>query len=136
MLPELKFATLKPEGLILWCVDAAKNRVEFLQPPLPEWPRPKTLLSMTHVEAEDRVLVGTSDSSVLVDIRSEAIEDGDCYLLCSDGLTGMIEDEDISGLLDGLAGSDLQTVCDRLVETANQQGGKDNISVVLVRFTE
>ncbi len=77
-----------------------------------------------------------SDSSVLVDIRSEAIEDGDCYLLCSDGLTGMIEDEDIAGLLDGLAGSDLQTVCDRLVETANQQGGKDNISVVLVRFTE
>jgi len=77
-----------------------------------------------------------SDSSVQVDIRSESIEDGDCYLLCSDGLTGMIEDENISGLLDGLAGGDLKTVCGRLVESANQQGGKDNISVVLVRFTD
>lgn len=75
-----------------------------------------------------------SDSAVQVDILSDSIEEGDCYLLCSDGLTGMVEDNVISGLLAGLAEQGVEAVCRKMVDAANVQGGKDNISVVLVRF--
>ena len=74
-----------------------------------------------------------SDSSVQVDILSNAVEKGDCYLLCSDGLTGMVDEEEISGLLNGLSRRGVEAVCGDLVDAANRQGGNDNISVVLVR---
>lgn len=75
-----------------------------------------------------------SDSNVQVDIRSDSIEAEDCYLLCSDGLSGMIEEEQITGLLAGVAGRGVETICGELVEAANKNGGHDNISVILVRF--
>ena len=75
-----------------------------------------------------------TDSSVQVDVRSDSIEDGDCFLLCSDGLTGMVDEDAISSLLAGLAEHGVKAVCRELVDAANEQGGKDNISVVLVRF--
>ena len=59
---------------------------------------------------------------------------GDRLLLCSDGLTGMIEDE---GIAQVLASSDtLETCCRTLVDRANEAGGKDNITAVLVRLCQ
>lgn len=62
---------------------------------------------------------------------------GDLFLVCSDGLTGMVTDEEISTLLGTLpeepAQEDLDRACEELVQAANDGGGKDNISVVLAR---
>jgi protein phosphatase len=55
-------------------------------------------------------------------------------LLCSDGLTEMVPDDDIVATLKDEA--DLQKACERLVAEANEKGGKDNITVVLARFQE
>ncbi len=53
----------------------------------------------------------------------------DCLLLCSDGLTKHIADDEMKATL--LAAPDLRTACDRLVDLANRRGGTDNITVVL-----
>ena len=55
----------------------------------------------------------------------------DIYLLCSDGLTDMLPIEEISNILDS-EGS-LTEIANRLVDAANDAGGKDNVSVVLCR---
>lgn len=70
------------------------------------------------------------DAEVEVDELSLGVEEGDRLLLCSDGLTSMI---DFSTLRDALVGeSSPQAAVDRLVELANEAGGEDNITVVLV----
>ena len=56
----------------------------------------------------------------------------DLMLLCSDGLTGMLADDEIAALLAD-ADEDLETTAAALVEAANKAGGKDNVTVVLVR---
>jgi serine/threonine protein phosphatase PrpC len=71
--------------------------------------------------------------SVQVDVMSEQPEDGDIYLLCSDGLSGMLNDEDIRTLLQE-EGDDLDIKCERLIDAANHNGGTDNITVILVRY--
>ena len=65
------------------------------------------------------------------DIGALDLEDGDLLLLCSDGLTEHLEDDEIARHL-GEA-SDLGETADRLVEAANDAGGSDNVTVVLVR---
>jgi serine/threonine protein phosphatase PrpC len=55
---------------------------------------------------------------------------GDVLLLCTDGLTGMLEDEEIEGLLAG-CGEDLPAGARALIDAANSHGGTDNVSVVL-----
>ncbi|MCL5270639.1 MAG: Stp1/IreP family PP2C-type Ser/Thr phosphatase [bacterium] len=67
-----------------------------------------------------------------VDLRTVDPEPGDIYLLCSDGLTSMVPDERIAQILSDNP-VDLTLLCDALVEEANQTGGIDNISVILVR---
>ena len=57
---------------------------------------------------------------------------GDMLLLCSDGLSGKLRSEDIQNIIAG--NSDLAKACDELVAEANNRGGEDNITVVLVRF--
>jgi protein phosphatase len=72
-----------------------------------------------------------SDPTVTPDVIEEAREPGDLLLLCSDGLNTMLPDERI---LDAIAdGQDLEAACHRLVSSANEVGGEDNITVVLVR---
>ena len=58
------------------------------------------------------------------------LQAGDLVLLCSDGLTNMMEDEEIRRIL--LEGGSLQDRAEKLVETANRNGGKDNISVIVI----
>jgi len=67
-----------------------------------------------------------------VDFREEALQDGDIYLLCSDGLSGMIPDEAIQSVLGSLT-DDLPGAADLLTKLALENGGKDNISLILAR---
>jgi serine/threonine protein phosphatase PrpC len=69
--------------------------------------------------------------SVQVDIITQQPKIGDTYLLCSDGLTGMIKDDQIQHIL--MTEKDLDRACARLIEAANEEGGVDNISCVLAR---
>ena len=59
---------------------------------------------------------------------------GDVYLICSDGLTTMVADDDIAAIL--LGRSSLRQAGEQLVRVANEKGGRDNITVVLFRLAE
>jgi PPM family protein phosphatase len=74
--------------------------------------------------------IGT-DPSVAIDTRSEHLEPGDVVLLCSDGLFNHVRDEEIAQIV--LQQPDVERAAERLVELANERGGRDNISVVIVR---
>ncbi len=67
------------------------------------------------------------------DVASLALRAGDLVLLCSDGLTTMLADAAIADIVSAHA-ADLEEACRRLVGQANAQGGRDNISVLLVRY--
>lgn len=69
---------------------------------------------------------------VLVDLHHEATETGDIYLLCSDGLSGLVKDEDIIEVLTGT--DDLEAAADELVARANANGGIDNITVAIAKL--
>ena len=60
------------------------------------------------------------------------LEDKDVFVLCSDGLNDMVEDEEIRLTLMTLQ-SNLALAASQLVQMANDNGGKDNVSVILVR---
>jgi protein phosphatase len=66
------------------------------------------------------------------DVGEQPLEPGDAALLCSDGLTTMVPDDRILGLVTARAG-DLEAACRGLIAEANARGGRDNISVVLAR---
>ena len=72
---------------------------------------------------------------VKVDVRTEKIQPGDIFLLCSDGLSDMVEDEDIR-LTISTFGANLDTVAKQLIQLANENGGCDNVSVVLAQANE
>jgi len=74
-----------------------------------------------------------ADRDVDVDESRITVMDGDRLLLCSDGLTGMLSDDELRDFATG--GSDLDEICRRLVDAANERGGLDNITVVLVDVT-
>ena len=72
------------------------------------------------------------EETVDVDVLEDAAQVNDIYLLCSDGLTDMIEDEVIKkAILDN--SDDLDTAATELIRKSNEAGGKDNISVMLAR---
>lgn len=73
------------------------------------------------------------EAEVTVDLLEEPLELGDIILLCSDGLTDMVPDELIGAALTEHA-SDLRAAAKMLVDSANDNGGKDNISVVIGRI--
>lgn len=66
--------------------------------------------------------------TVQVDIASEEIKDGDIFLLCSDGLSGLVEPPTMKELLK--VGVDLDDAVQKLVDAANKAGGTDNITVL------
>jgi protein phosphatase len=69
---------------------------------------------------------------VAVDIQSDDAELGDVYVLCSDGLSGMVEDQEILDVVN--AERDPELACRRLVALANEHGGEDNITALIVRI--
>jgi len=74
------------------------------------------------------------EGAVEVDTRSFRARAGDVYLLCSDGLTTMIGEDQIAATL--LAHPGLRDAGEALIAAANQAGGRDNITVVLLRLEE
>ncbi|MFH0799490.1 MAG: Stp1/IreP family PP2C-type Ser/Thr phosphatase [Pseudomonadota bacterium] len=66
---------------------------------------------------------------VEADIDIRVVREGDRFLLCSDGLSNMIEDSEIRDIV---ATNDLEAACHRLIDIANERGGDDNITAVLV----
>jgi PPM family protein phosphatase len=73
------------------------------------------------------------EAIVPTDIAEYRMEANDIYLLCSDGLTDMVDPEVIHTVVDEKR-SDLAVAAADLIELANQNGGRDNISVILVRI--
>jgi serine/threonine protein phosphatase PrpC len=74
------------------------------------------------------------EPDVQVDTSSQAVRSGDVVLLCSDGLTSMISEQEISQIL--ASAPNLRAAGDRLIDGANAAGGKDNITVVLFRVED
>jgi protein phosphatase len=71
---------------------------------------------------------------VMVDIATEDTKLGDVYLLCSDGLSGLVNDEQMLEIVSNA--STLEEACKHLIERANFFGGTDNITAVLARVEE
>lgn len=91
---------------------------------------PEEIENFPHKNVIVRAL-GMKDT-VQVDVNRLDPKPGDYYLLCSDGLSGMITDEQIRDIT--LAAPDLETGCENLINAANENGGTDNITVALVQF--
>lgn len=72
------------------------------------------------------------DPEVDTEIHTHQVAAGDIYLLCSDGLSDMVVDDDIHATLKTLQ-ANLPLAAKQLVQLANDKGGRDNISVILVR---
>ena len=66
---------------------------------------------------------------MLLDVNEHRVDAGDLYLMCSDGLSDMIRDDQIAEIL--LSSSLLHEKAQQLVAAANNKGGRDNISVLL-----
>ena len=72
------------------------------------------------------------EGSIAVDIKEDLAMPGDIYLLCSDGLTDMVEDQEIYNTVNTFK-DDLDQMAEKLVSIANENGGRDNISVLLAK---
>jgi protein phosphatase len=69
------------------------------------------------------------EDAVLLEVNEYKVEPGDLYLMCSDGLSDMLDDEAIAQVLAGEASLEQKSV--QLIDAANANGGRDNISVLL-----
>jgi protein phosphatase len=74
------------------------------------------------------------EAKLVVDVATHEVRSGDLFLLCSDGLTGVLEDDEIAEIL-GAAGT-LDSRCAALIDAANEGGGPDNVTALLVSFAE
>jgi protein phosphatase len=77
-------------------------------------------------------VIGT-EKDPIPDVAVFPVEPEDRLLLCSDGLTEMLEDQEIEDIVND--GKDEGLICAALIEKANQKGGYDNITIVLVQIT-
>ncbi len=77
--------------------------------------------------------LGAGHRTVEVDVFHETLKDGDRLLLCSDGLWEMIRKQDLSSLLGEHQSP--QIICNKLIELANENGGEDNITAIVVHVS-
>jgi len=75
------------------------------------------------------------EPNVEVEINEEAVHKGDYYVLCSDGLSDMVEDEDIHLTISTFS-ANLDSVAKQLTQLANDNGGRDNVSVVMAHVVD
>lgn len=75
------------------------------------------------------------DVEVDIELSEHMVSPGDVYLLCSDGLNDMVEDDDIALTLSSLS-VNLPLCAQQLVDMANDNGGRDNVSVILVKIKQ
>lgn len=92
--------------------------------------RPDEIGQFPRKNAVTRAL-GASEQPEL-ELRTIALEPGDLLLACTDGLTGMVDDESIAAHLS--AGLSLEDTTQKLINAANSAGGSDNITVALARY--
>jgi protein phosphatase len=100
------------------------------------------MISKGHIKAEEAVnhqwrhvitnAVGGDSAEVQVEVHKLQLEAGDGVLLCSDGLTEMVSEQEIAYTLRDEA--EPERACRRLVARANEEGGKDNITVIVARY--
>jgi len=69
---------------------------------------------------------------VVVDLQHDDPRNGDVYVLCSDGLSGMVTDEEILKIVN--ASADIREACTSLIAKANEHGGEDNVTAVLIKI--
>jgi protein phosphatase len=72
------------------------------------------------------------EPQIKIDLTHQAVRRGDTLVLCSDGLSGQVTKEEIGAIV--AEEKDVESACRRLIELANENGGPDNITAVLVRF--
>ena len=68
-------------------------------------------------------------------MHEHPVERGDFYVLCSDGLSDMVEDEDIHLTISTFS-DNLETIVKQLVQLSNEHGGRDNISVIMTQVID
>lgn len=79
------------------------------------------------------ILQGIGPSSFIKpEVQVVDVVEEDSFLLCSDGLTDMVEDQVIEEILKGLCKENIEEKAQQLIDAANNNGGADNISVVLI----
>lgn len=71
---------------------------------------------------------------VVVDLQHDDPRPGDVYVLCSDGLSGMVQDDEILKIVASAA--DIREACSHLIARANEHGGEDNVTAVLIKIEE
>ena len=74
------------------------------------------------------------EGQVVLEVNEHAVVQGDLYLMCSDGLSDMVDDATIAKIL--ASSTELPHTAEELISTANANGGRDNISVLLVSAVE
>ena len=72
------------------------------------------------------------ESQIRVDLTHQQVRSNDTLIICSDGLSGQVRIDEIARVV--TEEPDLMTVCKRLIERANENGGPDNITVIAARF--
>jgi protein phosphatase len=139
---------LRGEGEFMHVCHVGDSRIYRLrQGQFEQITRDHSLVNLYEENPELAVRFGPPNSNVIVravglrdavdvDHRKVALEPGDIFLLCCDGLTDMVDDWMLKEmLLDGANGS-LEECCDTMVRAALGNGGVDNTTVVLVRISE
>jgi protein phosphatase len=71
---------------------------------------------------------------VVVDLQHDEPRNGDVYVLCSDGLSGMVEDQEIEKIV--ADNPDIRDACTKLIARANEHGGEDNVTAVLIKIED
>jgi PPM family protein phosphatase len=92
---------------------------------------PDEVASSRHRHVLTNALGGSSDE-VQVDTDRVRLQDGDRVLLCSDGLTDLVDDEEITRILTASTAS--REACAQLVQRALEQGGRDNVTVIVAAY--
>lgn len=69
---------------------------------------------------------------VEVDVKYEVLEEGDLYIMCSDGLSGEVPDDDIERIVN--KANSIEEANKNLIQAANNNGGKDNVTVALIQY--
>ena len=89
------------------------------------------------LEHEDKNMITKAvgaEQDVEPDFFEVGLKDGDCILLCTDGLYGELKAEEIAAIF--AKGESMTDTCSELVDAANDGGGSDNITVICIRITE
>jgi serine/threonine protein phosphatase PrpC len=73
------------------------------------------------------------EDTVLLEVNEHKVEEGDIYMMCSDGLSDMVDDEALAKILSGNAAPEQKA--GQLIDAANANGGRDNISVLLAQVS-